>query len=808
MILLLKYYNNSKAIIINNQKKISFNSPLGTQENDSAGSPVGVVRVDVSKSYLGVPLLLQKVINESDQESWDQITTKIDYTYECLDSALTPLEQSTSFIAQIKERLEAGQKLLFKPNLVAPNCIDSQTHGPYTGVAACTDWCFIAALMRWFHEKAGISYYKMSLGEAATAMSATANMYSKTNPEGREITTEAVIEGKSGNFYGGWGFYFVRKYLVDSLQEGDAEDPLRGHEESINGTYIPPGHVTDKIMVYDLNRIFDDPNKGKKCEIPDGVNYKTITLHKAITGGNPDDSEDMKAYPGCVLINVPKYKVHGITLFTNVIKNLGIGLYPMQYASEGDQKWDYAAPHGTTVLGMKSGIPHQVWVPEIDHEKSLPKKDAQGNYVLKKTGGIVATMIDIIKAVSNQGILMFHLVDGIEAVNVDHQGGGIKTPEGMVFAGMDPVATDLLSARYMFSNVSLKESLDVKLEGGTAGGFPQKVPIPVREGNVILSKEGYDCMLARDFTFERAEKRGLGQNSYHVMGYDFITDSPLISLKGHLGSVIDDSFSDVITQTLFYDMYKVPWDLQRTTLSYLEAVDELKGTNLKKEFIEHFDEDGDGVVTFEEFGKLGSMSVTLNFAANYVAMMGKEKLGYLKGFFYLMSSMYRYRDKRNNTENHDVMGERSLSTMCAAAFSVSRMPIDIPDQFAPGSMCGKGKWPSPQFAQYLQTGIMIYGPEFPMSIGVPGYYGNALFYADLTQNGGQYAGNLRNQPDPRAINRYMKDVKRGKIEPLDFVLYVPEEFGRFARKSVPNVEITDDPAKMFTASFQNGTEIW
>ena len=35
-------------------KPLSFNSPLGTQEGDSTGSPVGVVRMDVKKSYVGV----------------------------------------------------------------------------------------------------------------------------------------------------------------------------------------------------------------------------------------------------------------------------------------------------------------------------------------------------------------------------------------------------------------------------------------------------------------------------------------------------------------------------------------------------------------------------------------------------------------------------------------------------------------------------------------------------------------------------------------------------------------------------------
>ncbi|NVM45802.1 MAG: DUF362 domain-containing protein [Candidatus Lokiarchaeota archaeon] len=791
-----------------NQKLLKFSSPMGKQEKDSSGSPVGVVRMNVTESYSDVCELLQNFINNSDQESWNNIKAKIDYTYKYLDYALSPLDQTVFLIHQIKEKLEKGQKLLFKPNLVAPVCIDPETHGPALGSNACTDWTFIAALMRWFHDKGGISYYEMSIGEAGTTMTSAASLLSKINPEKKQITPEAVLEGKCGDFYGGWGFYFVRKYLAESLTEGEGDNPFMGYEESINGTYIPPGLVSDKLMVYDLNRIYDDPSKGRECEIPDGVNYKSIVLHKVITGGDLDDPEDRNAYPGSVLINVPKFKIHVIALFTNVIKNLGIGLYPMQYASKGDYKWEYGGPHDTTIVGMKSGIPHQVWVPEIDRETSLPKKNAEGNYILKKTGGIVASMIDIIKAVDNLGILMIHIVDGIEAINIIHDGAGLKTPEGMVFAGLDPVATDLLCARYMFSNVPLKESLEVKLEGGTAGGFPQKVPIPIKDGNNIISTIGYDCPLARDITFESAEKRGLGQTSYHVIGYDILTDSPMVSLKGHLGSVKNDTFSDVITTTLYYDIFKVPWDLQRTSLNYLAAVDELEGTKLKEEILQYYDENDDGVISYNEFGKRGSATVSMHFTGDFVSLNGKEELGYLKGYFKLMSTIYRYRDKQNNLDNHDIMAERYLVTACNTAFAISQAPTDIPDPFVPGLTCGNGKWPSIQFVRFFQTGSSIFGPTFPNSITFPGFYSNALFYADLTQNAGKYAGKLRSHPDLQAVSRYISDVGRNKIDPLDFVIYVPAGFDTLSGAKIPNIEVTDAPSKIFTASFQNGKEIW
>ena len=108
-------------------------------------------------------------------------------------------------------------------------------------------------------------------------------------------------------------------------------------------------------------------------------------------------------------------------------------------------------------------------------------------------------MIDVIKAVKDQDIFMMHVVDGIETINVDHQGLGlgVRTPEGMVFAGLDPVATDLLCARYMFSNVSLEEAQKANIEDGNGGRFPQAVPIPVLEGNNIVTKAGFDCPLSR-----------------------------------------------------------------------------------------------------------------------------------------------------------------------------------------------------------------------------------------------------------------------------------------------------------------------
>jgi len=220
---------------MNDLKTMVIDSPIGKQQVDSSGAPIGVVRMDVEQSYAGVGELLKEYINDSDQEAWEKIKAKIDYTYKGLDLALSSLEEETSFGLKMNSRLEKGQKLLFKPNLVNPANIDPQTHGPDAGHTACTEWAFIAALMRWFHDKMGVSYHQMSLGEAATAMTASAAQYSIINPEKKTITTEAVMEGRSGDFYGGWGFYFARW-----SSSPDPSGPNRRGESGGPGTRASP----------------------------------------------------------------------------------------------------------------------------------------------------------------------------------------------------------------------------------------------------------------------------------------------------------------------------------------------------------------------------------------------------------------------------------------------------------------------------------------------------------------------------------------------------------------------------------------
>ncbi len=419
-------------------------------------------------------------------------------------------------------------------------------------------------------------------------------------------------------------------------------------------------------------------------------------------------------------------------------------------------------------------------------------------------------MIDIIKAVSNQGTFMIHIVDGIEAINFDHsgQGPGVKVPEGMVFAGLDPVATDLACARYMFKNVPLEEALKVQLDDGTGGRFPQRVPIPFVDGNNIATRAGFDCPLSRDKLFMRAEERGLGVRKYYVSGREASSDCLIVSLKGHLGKVSEGTFVDLITTSLYFDVFKMPWDMQNTAFSYLESIDQMTNSSLKKEFLEAFDEDGDGIVTYDDFGKKGIWYPSLFRLGNYISMLGTERLKYLKGQFQAGTARIKSSDAQWNPEGHDLMKEFLLGATCLIAMKMSQAEIEAQDPFYPELTWGKSKWPSYQLASYTSLGIALYGSQFPNQIDIASLYGAAFRYADLTQNKGQYSGTLDFHPDLESINNYISNVQEGSKPPLDFTFYVPPNFDKIAGSNIPNVEVATDPGNILTASFSGGKETW
>ena len=790
------------------EKGTRVRSSIGELSTDTSGSAVAAVRMEPDRAYVGVPELLRQVIDDDSPEAWHEIRNRIDYIHDNLDHALGMLDEETGFIGSVRERIGQGKKLLFKPNLVAPLCIDPATHGEGMAHTACTEWPFVAALMRWCHDRAGISYHEMALGEAASATSGAAAWFSLQYNEGKRITTEAVMEGRSGDFYGGWGFYFVRKYLAETHDASHADDPMKGYEESVSGEYLPPGRAGDRLLVYDLNRLYDDASKGRVVPVPDWANYQEIALHKAVVGGDPSDAGDMKDYPGCVIVNVPKLKIHAQDLLTNAVKNLGIGLYPQEAPTgdgSGKARWLYGSPD--PIPGMKTELPHMPWVPQMDDDTGLPLRNDKGEYIVARTRGMPGTQADAIRATQDQGVFMVHVVDAIEAINISHTGMGQRVPEGYALASLDAVALDFLCARYCFKTVPVAEARQVQRERGLPTEFFHRVPVAEVDGRNIVTGEDIDSPLFRYGLYRYAEERGVGRQQYYVVGWDSVTESPLASLEGHLGRVDGDEFRELITDTMYFNPACMLWDMQRTVLSWAQACDRLTGSSLLQEIMDAYDENGDGVIDYDENGRKGHWLPVMRYATAAGPLGVTGQFDAIRAGFRSRAGMLKYSNRDWNAEQHDFLKEFRLAGIAVVAFMVSRAESEAEDPFFPGMSTGKGKWPTYQFASYLSTGSAIYGLEFPWRVGVMSLYGLAFLYAGSMQNGISYTRGAGPGSDPEAANRYVEAVAAG-AGPLDFVLYVPEGYGAIMGKAVPNVEETGDSSRLFTARFNGGNEVW
>jgi hypothetical protein len=161
-----------------------------------------------------------------------------------------------------------------------------------------------------------------------------------------------------------------------------------------------------------------------------------------------------------------------------------------------------------------------------------------------------------------------------------------------------------------------------------------------------------------------------------------------------------------------------------------------------------------------------------------------------------------------NVHGHDLLKEFYWGRACFVAYRMSQRDVEAPDPFLPNLTWGKRKWPSFDLAWHLYLGLNLYGAQFPDGIGFPSLYGFAFRHADATQNGGRYAGTIRSQPRPEAINEYVSHVLNDQEKPMDFTFYVPEGYSSVGGSLVPNVEVTTDPAKLLTARFSDGQEVW
>ena len=273
-------------------------------------------------------------------------------------------------------------------------------------------------------------------------------------------------------------------------------------------------------------------------------------------------------------------------------------------------------------------------------------KDKNGDYIAIKTAGMPGTQSDIIRAVQSQKVFMVHVSDAIDMVNISHNpdGKAVRIPEGFVWSSLDCVALDFFCARYCFKTIPMAEALKLKEENGWPTEFVHQVPLAQLEGNNIITIEGFDSPLFRYNLYRYAEKRGVGQQKYYVIGWDSLTESPLVSLNGHLGRIENSNFYEMITKTLYYNPNTILYDLQKTILSYIQANDSLTGSKLYKDLMETFDENHDGVIDYDEMGRKGVETTQFSNLATALDIQIKEKYQ-LKGGF--MESIYflKYSDR-------------------------------------------------------------------------------------------------------------------------------------------------------------------
>jgi hypothetical protein len=778
-------------------------TPIGKKSLDNTGPTIGAARMDPSETFVFMAKLLQDYINNGSESAWQEIRHHTDEIYRTVGTALAALETESPFLDDVKKQVSAGKRLFFKPNLVTLPHIDYRTHGP--GVpGANSHWEFAAAVMRWFHDQGGITYHQMCLGEAGMTTTLDALMMSKRL--GKTVTQEAIIEGKYGDGYGGWGFYFTRKYLADCHDPKHTDSPLNGYQESLDGTCLPPGRANDKLMVYNLNR--PDEANSRDVLVADGINFKSVTLHKAVVGGDPNDKRDRLDWPGCVLINLPILKIHVMELLTCAVKNLGMGLFAMEAGcscEHGKYKWKYTVPNVKVPL-FKLKVPHQRWVIQTDEDTCKPLRDENGDFIWRRTGGMEANMADVLQAVRGQQVTMLHIAEAVECTNIYHSGmTGVIVPEGYVFASLDPVALDNLGARYLFNMVPLSESTAIQQKYGLKSDVIQRIPSARREGDNIVTMEAYDSCYSRYHALQHCEDRGIGQLKYHVVGKDLWQGGDLASLQQHLGRVENRVFNELITSTVYHASAKPLIDFQAGMMTYLQINDELTGADFKRQLLEYQDENKDGVIDYLESGKnTGSMAAF--YYRPLLTSPQADPHDALKLGFLLTMAPAKLIHKDWNTEGYETGEQNLIGQAVSRAFGMSQTKEERPDPMYPGRVWGNGKWPSLQYVLRLVRFSRVYGFLFPDRIDIGSPYGQAFAYTDLKWNGSKYYDPQNMNPGKDVVGRYYQAVAGGE-PPLPFTVYVPPGYGSYDSWSVPNIEETDDPALIFTAAFP-GNETW
>jgi hypothetical protein len=326
------------------------------------------------------------------------------------------------------------------------------------------------------------------------------------------------------------------------------------------------------------------------------------------------------------------------------------------------------------------------------------------------------------------------------------------------------------------------------------------------QDKVIITTKGYDCPLSRDFCLQRAEKRGLGRRQYYVIGHDALTDQSLASFRGRLGYLDDNNFKEIVTTAFYTDTFKLPWDMQKTFFAYLDAVDQLQGASLKKNFLDTFDEDDNGIVTYEEYGKKGLYGTQMFLGGLSQSLKAEEnEAETFRASYAVLSTSLRCSNPEWNPEGHQITREQIYGSVCGVAQLMSFSPGEQEDPYVPGLMWGKGKWPSYSLAYDRYLKQMIFGYRYPARVGIACLYGTVCAYADHRQNDRKFIGKVPGIPNTKGPQMYVEAVREGRMKPLDFTFYVPTGVGGM---DLPNVQESNDSNQVFTVLFEGGSIQW
>ncbi len=777
---------------------------------DEAGSLIAGVHIDADKAYSELPDLLQKFINTQNEEVWSEIEKKIDYIYSGIFIMLNYLDEETNFMCKLQEEVKKNKILLFKPNIMSPDCISGYNHGAGSAYSLATKWPMVAAIMRWFHDNGNINYSQMGLIEGCNDLIASICNKTFSSQINKIITNEGILEGRVEGlvdgeiktFDGGWGFYYVRKYLSSHCSQDESDNPMNGYEESCNGILLAPGEAKNKLMIYDINTLQEVPSRKRIVSVPDGKNFSKITINKIIIGGDPSNPDDIKLYPGSVIINVPVPKMHNNDLITNSIKNLGIALYPMKCAKSEDPldtNWIYGSPNNK-YPNTRAKLPHSPWVMKIDDETHLPIKDKNGKYISFKTAGSSGTQCDLLKALQNQEVFMIHISDNINITNITSSNGNTALPisEGFIWSSLDCVALDTFCANYCFKTLpriyakQLQEKYHLKTE------FLQEVPFALIHKQNIITKKNVDSPLLRYSLYKDAEIRGIGSQLYHIKGLNLTTKSTLSSYKGHLIQEKNNNWYEFMTKALYYNYLTLLYNLQTTIFSYAKACDSLFNTNLYNELMNMLDENNDGVIDYNEQGR-GFETAQLETFAYCLNLLITDEYGSLKSPYIQNISLLKNSNSCWNPNAQNFMKESIFLEKFSLAFKLSQQENQEKDLFYNKMIYGKGYWPSFKTVEYLYNMTYVYGGQSLKSISLSSPYGCLFQYCDIVKNSGNYTKN-----PSTALSDYFKDLNSGE-KPLPFTFFVPHGFGKLNGIKVPNTIETNDPKLIFTAHFK---EIW